>query len=103
VSKHLLAFLLSEMNTIRLRCKRTDCGAVTEVLLNRMPPALRADFNCPCCHKPFHPHDKSNFLDKLARAVDGLKACKEDLAAEFIVLVKDAGEAEEDDPAPLFG
>jgi len=76
VSKKLLRFLLSELKTIRVRCKNDCCGVITEFVLERLnTPELTE--RCPCCHAEWQTADMSgrpqNAFERLAKALALLK------------------------------
>ncbi|HYH66571.1 MAG TPA: hypothetical protein VD866_17890 [Urbifossiella sp.] len=75
MSRRLLAFLLSELKTVRLICQRPQCGAVTEMSVE----SLGARFanrtpGCPVCNHDFAgvaagDRDSQNALVRLADAI----------------------------------
>jgi hypothetical protein len=52
MSRKLLAFLLSELNTVRIICKSPGCGAVIEVSFEQMRVFFQNP-RCAICSQPF--------------------------------------------------
>jgi hypothetical protein len=52
MSRKLLAFLLSELQTVRVICKNSACRGVIELPLSHLAAKLH-DATCPLCHQPF--------------------------------------------------
>jgi hypothetical protein len=52
ISRKLLAFLLSELNTVRIICKRAECGAITEIPISSMAKMFSGNW-CPACQHQF--------------------------------------------------
>ena len=93
MSRKLFAFLLSELKTVRVICQRKECGAVTEVTLDRMQ-ARFAQAACPVCNHDLLPpfSGADNPLTRLAKAVRELQdaAVTEKVQIEFVVPDADA-------------
>jgi hypothetical protein len=84
VSRHLLAFLLSELTTVRLLCKAPGCGVIFEMPLEALAGARwRA---CPSCHASFDPAQSGTgpLLD-FAAAARALQGFQKVLDLEFVL------------------
>ncbi len=53
MSRRLLAFLLSELKTVRVICPRKECGAVTEVTVEQLGLRFDREPACPVCKHGF--------------------------------------------------
>lgn len=81
----LLAFLLSELKTVRLKCLRPECMGVTEVTIAKMGARFEVPF-CPVCTKPFiGNHTTDNAIVRLAKSIQSLQDQGENLGIEFIL------------------
>jgi hypothetical protein len=89
--KLLRFFLLSEVATVRLKCKHSGCGAITEVeigqLRHRFPEGC-----CAVCKEPFDIIDKgetsrrgTNWLSMLAECVAALNKDSVNVHVEFVL------------------
>jgi hypothetical protein len=83
VSRKLLAFLLSELKTVRIVCKHDGCGVVTEMPLNQMDQKMTGPY-CPACRRPLA-QTKDNPFMLLAQGVRGLEAFLSVVDLEFII------------------
>lgn len=72
MSRKLLAFLLSELDTIRLICQRDACRAVTEVNFARMD-SIGSSGVCPVCKHELYP-GAGQFNNPLARLANAIQA-----------------------------
>lgn len=86
MSRRLLAFLLSELKTVRVICPRKECGSITEVSIDR----LRAKFefaSCPVCNHDILPAagGPNNPLHRLAKAIDELQSVGVGDHIEFVL------------------
>ena len=91
MSETLLRFLLTELKTVRVICKRKDCGAVTELPVERLEHAFR-EFKCPLCRaKIRNAPGEEDVFDLLGRAVRKLHEpqVRERIAIEFVLPDKD--------------
>jgi len=76
MSRKLLAFLLSELTTIRIICSRDVCRAVTEVTPDRFE-AVASRGMCPVCNHDLIPsssHNSNSPFLKLAQAIAASQA-----------------------------
>ncbi len=54
MSRRLLAFLLSELKTVRIICQHPSCGAVTEMTVEAMATRFKGrTAECPVCQSQF--------------------------------------------------
>ena len=86
MSRRLLVFLLSELATLRVVCRRPGCGGVTEMPLDRVA-ARFADPRCPVCQGELLPGNAAgaNPLTQLARAAVALQAHAANVDVEFVL------------------
>ena len=93
MSRKFLAFLLNELTTLRLRCKKCRSQATVEVPIDRFNRLDRTheEGRCQLCGEPFFQNepDRANYLKMLADALDGMKRVKELVEVEFVVPVDD--------------
>ncbi len=90
MSEHLLKFLLSELDTVRILCGNPNCGAVVEVPLGRLRHTFRT-YECPVCRQPFSLAGEEvghNWLLKLQEAVEGLRQADR-LKVQFVIPQKE--------------
>jgi hypothetical protein len=84
VSRKLLAFLLSELRTVRVICP--ECKAVTEIPADQLPVRF-ADPHCPVCRRPWHGlagRDGSR-LAALGRAIHDIQQSASGDMVEFVI------------------
>jgi hypothetical protein len=69
VSEKVLRIPLGDLRTVRIVCQRDTCGAVSEMLLDRIcdRPDVHEYAKCHRCGQPFHT-DRNSF----GKAMDGL-------------------------------
>jgi hypothetical protein len=87
MTRKLLAFLLSELKTVRLICQQERCGAVTEVSIAKMRTKFTGGA-CPLCDAQFVPErldGKSNALVLLAFAIQELQEQTGTIQLEFVL------------------
>ena len=86
MSRRLLAFLLSDLDTVRILCRRPGCGGVTEMPVANVA-ARFADPRCPVCQAELLPGNAAgtNALTQLARAVTALQAHADKVGVEFVL------------------
>lgn len=95
MSRELLAFLLSELNTVRLVCRGNyqdrPCGAVLEIGLAELENLYQRVTKCPLCGQSFgvFPHNSGGVardgFGPLFRAVADLKAVQDRFGLEFVL------------------
>lgn len=85
MSRKLLAFLLSELKTVRIICKHPACGVITEMPLDKLAGKLCTG-QCPACQKAIASvsQDSNAFL-LLAKAAQLFAARKDDVEIEFVI------------------
>lgn len=95
MSRRLLAFLLSELKTVRVICPRPSCAAVTEVSIEQLGSRFSDRTpGCPLCRHEFvgvsaKDHEQHNPLARLSEAIlaiqgDG-KLNKPNVQIEFVL------------------
>jgi len=87
MSRKLLAFLLSELATIRIICRNGMCGAITEIPINRLADTMKANC-CPVCRSPFCNQQLErppNWLARLAEVLTGLQKTADLVDVEFVL------------------
>ncbi len=72
MSKHLLSFMIGEMERIRIICKTPDCGTVTEIPLDAL--ANSNPLACPKCNTAFRQSNGRCPLQMLGQAIMTLKS-----------------------------
>jgi hypothetical protein len=89
--KLLRFFLLSEVATVRLKCRRPGCGAITEVQIGRLKDRF-PEGCCKVCNAPFDVIDKSdttrygtNWLSMLAECAAALGKDSVYVDVEFVL------------------
>lgn len=91
MSRRLLAFLLSELKTVRLICPRPQCGGVAELSVESLAVRFGATVRqpaCPLCNHDFVGVDSSskyqtNPLLRLSEAVLELQGVGKTVAPEL--------------------
>ena len=85
VSRKLLAILLSELQTIRLICKRHNCGGIFEVAASSLA-SMRSPPICPLCGHPFvNPTSQhQSHIGELARVMVAVGQAP-DVEVEFVI------------------
>lgn len=85
MSETLLKILLSELDTVRVRCMATDCKAITEVRLADVSRAFQGA-KCPVCGAEFDSQSGTqSALAALARAVRNTQAAADKYQVEFVL------------------
>jgi hypothetical protein len=93
MSEKLLRFLLlSEIKTVRLKCKRPDCDGVVEIPIARLEKRFPCD-SCSVCKAPFEVTGQGllgsmqfvNWLSVLAQAVAALNKDSVQVDVEFVL------------------
>lgn len=85
MSERILKVLLSELATVRLRCKHDGCGTVFEMPLRSL--ADRKYEKCPVCARPLVEFPKNEHcygLNDLAKAIAFIETQK-NLGVEFVI------------------
>lgn len=89
MSRKLLAFLLSELEIVRLICQRPGCKGVTEITIEKMGERfdVQAVPECPLCGGKFTgiPGGYDNYLVRLSKAIKGLRNSAESVQVEFVL------------------
>ncbi len=67
MSEHLFRFLVGELKTLRIVCKRERCGAVTELSIAALAEKEDA-IKCPGCGEPLQ-RALNPYLQDLAKAL----------------------------------
>jgi hypothetical protein len=83
VSRKLLAFLLSELKTVRILCKKEGCRGIIEVSIEDLPGKLDG-CQCPFCKTSFRLANEDNFA-LLAKAIGNLARISDKVDVEFIL------------------
>lgn len=89
MSERVLSILLSELATIRIKCAKCRTNATVELPISKLD---RIDsYECPICKVPFSKDgaDKTNHLQNLQEAIEGLAADRDRLSVEFIIAAGD--------------
>lgn len=85
MSRKLFAFLLSELNTVRVKCPH--CQAVAELTVEQL--GFRLDMlQCPVCRadwRGFAGSDEQNLLNKLGKAIHALQSASGAAQVEFVL------------------
>lgn len=71
MSRKLFAFLLSELQVMRLVCQREDCGGVMEFRIDRADDRLKRP-SCPLCKTTLVQEDVG-YTNALGRLVDEIR------------------------------
>jgi hypothetical protein len=89
MSRKLFAFLLSELSTVRLICKRPTCGGVAEMPIDQLEKRFEGQYApaCPVCGGTYQGIDGSRptAFHLLAVAVKRLQQCKDAVEIEFVL------------------
>jgi hypothetical protein len=87
MSDKLLKFLVTELLTVRVGCKK--CGrAVVELSIDRLHEALDGG-ECRFCHYKFHDAAAPDPFNNLRMALDELRGMKDKLEVSFVLPAKD--------------
>jgi hypothetical protein len=86
MSERLLRFLLSELETIRIRC----CGSCKTIIEMPLSELARKQLNellrCPYCHQDFDPLSTGkNSLVEFAKVASKLNELKSSVQLEFVL------------------
>lgn len=82
MSETLFKFLLSELKTVRVRCRHNGCGAVVEIPTAELGHKF-GNGHCPVCQQVLQlPGDNNGFI-QLAEAVKNLTGAKSNVEIEF--------------------
>jgi hypothetical protein len=94
MSRKLFAFLLSELETLRIICHKPNCGAITELTIDRTRAKLEFG-ECPVCRNSFFgaPDGPKNPLTKLADALLELQKFTKSVEVEFVLPDESKSEA----------
>lgn len=95
MSERLLKFLLAELTTLRIRCKRSTCTGVIEMGVSQLGN-LSLSEKCPVCGQMFDFREtigtvERNYLQELGKVIDKLNAGKNQ-AIEFVLTEKEEKE-----------
>lgn len=90
MSKHLFAFLLTELNIVRIICQNPSCKKIVEMSFDEL--ARKPIIKCPLCtstefNPAGHTHTDYGPLFDLAKAVVSLKSLHESFDLEFVLPV----------------
>jgi hypothetical protein len=84
MSRHLLAFLVSQVRTVRLICKDPGCGVIFEMSLDALAGAKWQQ--CPACGADFNPtRSGTGLLMTFATAAKALQEYHKVLDLEFVL------------------
>lgn len=85
MSEHILKILLSELSTIRIRCKKCRTHGTLEMPVARLDRI--GEYRCPMCLEPFWKDqaDKNNHLIGLQEAIEGLAEDADRIEVEFVI------------------
>lgn len=84
MSRHLLAFLLSELSIVRLICHGPNCGAIVEIPIERLRHQVHRE--CPVCKQSFDPTKSGDSaLQQLAVAIERLQQLSKVVDLEFVL------------------
>src|SRR5437764_12980 len=93
--KLLRFFLLSELETVRVVCKKATCGAVIEVPISRLGNFFQGG-NCRVCNNSFgvvdslqRPITGINWLETLENVLTALKNASKNVEIEFVLPAKE--------------
>lgn len=87
MSRRLMAFLLQELNMVRLICKSPACGAVTEMTVEQMSSRMAIP-KCPVCASEFLGEGNvgpNTHLAVLAKTIRSLQHFDKSVGIEFII------------------
>lgn len=89
MSRKLLAFLLSELETVRLICQRPTCKGVTEFTIDKMGERFESQRSpeCPICGAIFTgiPGGYENYLVRLSKAISAMRNVADAVQIEFVL------------------
>jgi hypothetical protein len=89
MSRKLLAFLLSELETVRLICQKENCGGVIECRLDRLGDEF-LKLECPICKDLYRDTSgKPEPLSRLANAIRELRKHEKRVIVEFVIAARD--------------
>jgi len=84
MSRHLLTFLLSELQIVRVLCKRKGCGVITELALDALA-RKHEDGRCRGCGDTLVTGGDDGPFALLVRAVRELHDRRDQLDLEFVL------------------
>lgn len=85
MSRELFAFLLSELQTVRVICQGAGCGKIVEMSLAAMASAS-ATRRCPFCNQDFDTqHTGTSALAGFAQAAKALQGMEHLVQVEFVL------------------
>jgi hypothetical protein len=88
MSEKLLTVPLSELGTVRLVCRRKDCGGVFEMPVERLP--LKDFQSCPVCQAAFKESDVApGHLANLGSAIKQVLSLKDTVEVQFVLKDQD--------------
>jgi len=83
MSEHVLKILLSELVTVRVRCRQQGCGAIVEIPTEELDQKFHSGL-CPFCRAVLQ-LPQNNHLAELARALRELKAAHQQVEVQFVI------------------
>jgi hypothetical protein len=87
VRKRLISVPISDLTTVRLTCRRNNCGGVSELPVFRLIDPVF--FKCPLCQQDLRRSSHSNLasdpLSILSTAITGLNGMEQNLGVEFLI------------------
>jgi hypothetical protein len=83
MSRKLLAFLIEELETIRIRCKHPDCGLIIELKVADLFAKFKIP-KCPGCNKELCLPSDNGFI-ALAAAARAFANNKDRVEIEFVI------------------
>ncbi len=90
MSETFLKFLVAELETLRITCKKCRSKATIELPVCKID-RLYAEWECPICKESFTKSDVEleakgrNYLVDLARAIAGIKEASDRVEIAFII------------------
>lgn len=87
VSEHVFKFLLDELDTVRIVCQSSVCGAVLEIPVGDVPRVFQQIGRCKVCGADFDRRtaENPNSVVDLAKAITAAKDAKERYRVEFVL------------------
>jgi hypothetical protein len=83
MSRKLLAFLMSELKTVRIICQQDGCGVIAEIPIEELDSKMSGP-NCLFCKRPFTAVPDNPFV-LLAKAARKFKLCSNEVQIEFVI------------------
>jgi hypothetical protein len=83
MSRNLLVFLLSELDTVRVICRHANCGVTIELPVGQLGQRF-ANGHCPACNQLLASGGKNAF-EQLTEAVRAFKAYDKTVGVEFVL------------------